>query len=77
VQGWSCTAATGVACAELEMGGPLIQDACNHHKLQTECNKTPIAIYELSPETAITWGYMTGQVTQVMMLLWLWTFVWI
>ena len=36
------------------------RDAWNHHKLRTEHNKTPIAIFELSRETAITRGYWTG-----------------
>jgi hypothetical protein len=36
------------------------RDAWNHHKLRTEGNKTPIAIYKLSCETAITRGYWTG-----------------
>jgi hypothetical protein len=36
------------------------RDAWNHHKLRTERNKTPIAIYELSREAAITRGYWTG-----------------
>ena len=35
-------------------------DAWNHHKLQTEHNKTPIAICKLSRETAITQSYWTG-----------------
>ena len=47
------------------------RDAWNHHKLRTVRNKTPIAIYELSRETAIT--QVTGRVTQVMMLPRLWT----
>jgi hypothetical protein len=36
------------------------RDAWNHHKLRTEHNKTPLAIYELSREAAITRGYWTG-----------------
>jgi hypothetical protein len=36
------------------------RDAWNHHKLRTERNKTPLAIYELSREAAITRGYWTG-----------------
>jgi hypothetical protein len=36
------------------------RDAWNHHKLRTERNKTPIAIFELSREVAINRGYWTG-----------------
>lgn len=36
------------------------RDAWNHHKIRTERNKTPIAIYELSREQAINRGYWTG-----------------
>jgi hypothetical protein len=36
------------------------RDAWNHHKLRMERNKTPIAIYELSRQSAITHGYWTG-----------------
>lgn len=32
----------------------------NHHKIRTERNKTPVALYELSRETAIQRGYWTG-----------------
>jgi hypothetical protein len=35
-------------------------NAWNHHKLQTEQNKTPIAIFEFSGEVTITCGYWTG-----------------
>lgn len=35
------------------------RDAWNHHKLSTERMKTPIALYELSREHAITRGYWT------------------
>jgi hypothetical protein len=35
-------------------------DAWNHHKIRTARNKTPIAIFELSHETAIRRGYWTG-----------------
>lgn len=35
-------------------------DAWNHHKIRTEHNKTPIAIFELSRQTAITRGFWTG-----------------
>lgn len=33
------------------------RDAWNHHKLSTERMKTPVALYELSREHAITRGY--------------------
>ncbi len=36
------------------------RDAWNHHKLRTERNRTPVALYELSRETAINRGYWTG-----------------
>jgi len=36
------------------------RDAWNHHKLRTMRNKTPIAIFELSRQAAITRGYWTG-----------------
>ena len=36
------------------------RNAWNHHKLRTERNKTPIAIFELSCQTAITRGYWMG-----------------
>ncbi|KAF8170871.1 hypothetical protein K438DRAFT_1982432 [Mycena galopus ATCC 62051] len=36
------------------------RDAWNHHKIHTAGNKTPIAIFELSRETAIRRGYWTG-----------------
>ncbi|KAF7310168.1 Integrase catalytic domain-containing protein [Mycena indigotica] len=36
------------------------RNAWNHHKIRTERNKTPIAIYELSREKAIRLGYWTG-----------------
>ncbi|KAJ7686464.1 hypothetical protein B0H14DRAFT_2296889, partial [Mycena olivaceomarginata] len=36
------------------------RDGWNHHKIQTERNKTPIAIYELSREAAIARVYLTG-----------------
>ncbi|KAF8182195.1 hypothetical protein K438DRAFT_1600950 [Mycena galopus ATCC 62051] len=35
------------------------RDAWNHHKIRTAGNKTPIAIFELSRETAIRRGYCT------------------
>ncbi|KAJ6479899.1 hypothetical protein C8R47DRAFT_983223 [Mycena vitilis] len=36
------------------------RDAWNHHKIRTAHNKTPLAIFELSRETAIRRGYWTG-----------------
>ena len=36
------------------------RDAWNHHKIRTAGNRTPIAIFELSRETAIRRGYWTG-----------------
>ncbi|KAJ6576731.1 hypothetical protein B0H10DRAFT_1836751 [Mycena sp. CBHHK59/15] len=36
------------------------RDAWNHHKIRTERNKTPVAIYELSREYALARGYWTG-----------------
>ncbi|KAJ7624457.1 hypothetical protein FB45DRAFT_796410, partial [Roridomyces roridus] len=36
------------------------RDARNHHKIRTEQNRTPIAMYELSREAAIRRGYWTG-----------------
>ncbi|KAJ7601604.1 hypothetical protein DFH06DRAFT_1025391 [Mycena polygramma] len=36
------------------------RDAWNHHKVRTARNKTPIAMFELSRETAIRRGYWTG-----------------
>ncbi len=36
------------------------RDAWNHHKLRTEHNRTPVALYELSRETALNRGYWTG-----------------
>ncbi|EMD34922.1 hypothetical protein CERSUDRAFT_75258 [Gelatoporia subvermispora B] len=36
------------------------RDAWNLHKLRTERNKTPVAIYELSREKAMQRGYWTG-----------------
>ncbi|KAI0739365.1 hypothetical protein C8Q80DRAFT_1111999, partial [Daedaleopsis nitida] len=36
------------------------RDAWNHHKLRTERNRTPVALYELSREIAIRRGYWTG-----------------
>ncbi|KAJ6554736.1 hypothetical protein B0H19DRAFT_927723 [Mycena capillaripes] len=36
------------------------RDAWNHHKIRTAGNRTPIALYELSRETAIRRGYWTG-----------------
>ncbi|KAJ7817988.1 hypothetical protein B0H14DRAFT_2286959, partial [Mycena olivaceomarginata] len=36
------------------------RDAWNHHRIRTQHNKTPIAIYELSRTAAITRGYWTG-----------------
>lgn len=36
------------------------RDAWNHHKLRTERSKTPIAIFELSRQFAITRGYWSG-----------------
>ncbi|KAI5885431.1 uncharacterized protein SCHCODRAFT_02557851, partial [Schizophyllum commune H4-8] len=35
-------------------------DAWNHHKIRTEGNRTPLAIYELSREFALNRGYWTG-----------------
>ncbi|KAK0226821.1 hypothetical protein EDD85DRAFT_958590 [Armillaria nabsnona] len=34
--------------------------AWNHHGIRTKKNKTPVAIYELSRQKAITRGYWTG-----------------
>ncbi|KAJ7117263.1 hypothetical protein C8R43DRAFT_1091216 [Mycena crocata] len=36
------------------------RDGWNHHMIRTERNKTPVALYELSRETAINRGYWTG-----------------
>ncbi|KAJ6565056.1 hypothetical protein B0H10DRAFT_1929296 [Mycena sp. CBHHK59/15] len=36
------------------------REAWNHHKIRTDRNKTPVAIYELSREAAIRRGYWTG-----------------
>ncbi|KAJ7153363.1 hypothetical protein C8R46DRAFT_826528, partial [Mycena filopes] len=36
------------------------RDAWNHHRIRTAGNRTPIAIFELSRETAIRRGYWTG-----------------
>ncbi|KAJ7932215.1 hypothetical protein B0H13DRAFT_2227817 [Mycena leptocephala] len=36
------------------------RDAWNHHRMRTQHDKTPIAIYELSRTAAITGGYWTG-----------------
>ncbi|KAJ6504971.1 hypothetical protein C8R45DRAFT_817521 [Mycena sanguinolenta] len=36
------------------------RDAWNHHKIRTAGHRTPIAIFELSRETAIRRGYWTG-----------------
>ncbi|KAF7353177.1 Ethylene-and jasmonate-responsive plant defensin [Mycena sanguinolenta] len=36
------------------------RDAWNHHKIRTAGHRTPIALYELSRETAIARGYWTG-----------------
>lgn len=36
------------------------RDGWNHHKIRTERNKTPVAIYELSREMALARGYWTG-----------------
>ncbi|KAK7015753.1 Integrase catalytic domain-containing protein [Favolaschia claudopus] len=36
------------------------RDAWNHHRMRTQHDKTPIAIYELSRTAAITRGYWTG-----------------
>ncbi|EJF59965.1 hypothetical protein DICSQDRAFT_44550, partial [Dichomitus squalens LYAD-421 SS1] len=36
------------------------REAWNHHKLRTERNRPPIALYELSREQAILQGYWTG-----------------
>lgn len=35
-------------------------DAWNHHKIRTEHHHSPIALFELSREEAITRGYWTG-----------------
>ncbi|RDX40695.1 hypothetical protein OH76DRAFT_1450524 [Lentinus brumalis] len=35
-------------------------DAWNHHKIRTERNRTPVALFELSREIAIQRGYWTG-----------------
>ncbi|KAJ7183595.1 hypothetical protein C8R46DRAFT_884066 [Mycena filopes] len=35
-------------------------DAWNHHRMRTQRDKTPIAVYELSRTAAITRGYWTG-----------------
>ncbi|KAI0059749.1 hypothetical protein BV25DRAFT_1808530 [Artomyces pyxidatus] len=37
-----------------------MMDAWNHHKIRTAGNRTPIAIFELSREQALTGGYWTG-----------------
>ncbi|KAJ7061727.1 hypothetical protein C8F01DRAFT_987120 [Mycena amicta] len=36
------------------------REAWNHHRLRTERQRTPIALFELSRETAIRAGYWTG-----------------
>lgn len=36
------------------------RDAWNHHRMRTQRDKTPIAIYELSRTAAMTRGYWTG-----------------
>ncbi|KAJ6467135.1 hypothetical protein C8R47DRAFT_990495 [Mycena vitilis] len=36
------------------------RDAWNHHKIRTAGNRSPIAIFELSRETAMRRGYWTG-----------------
>ncbi|KAJ7590176.1 hypothetical protein C8J56DRAFT_888353 [Mycena floridula] len=36
------------------------RDAWNHHRIRTAGNQTPLAMYELSRETAIHRGYWTG-----------------
>ncbi|KAJ7149994.1 hypothetical protein C8R46DRAFT_836031, partial [Mycena filopes] len=36
------------------------RDAWNHHRMRTQRDKTPVAIYELSRTAAITRGYWTG-----------------
>jgi hypothetical protein len=36
------------------------QEAWNHHRLSSERDKTPVAIYELSRQAAITQAYWTG-----------------
>ncbi len=36
------------------------RDAWNHHKIRTERNRTPVALFELSREKAILRGYWTG-----------------
>lgn len=36
------------------------RDAWNHHKLRTERNRTPVALYALDRQNAITRGYWTG-----------------
>ncbi|KAI0686056.1 hypothetical protein C8T65DRAFT_591476 [Cerioporus squamosus] len=36
------------------------RDAWNHHKIRTEHNRTPVALFELSREKALRRGYWTG-----------------
>ncbi|KAJ7844514.1 hypothetical protein B0H14DRAFT_2358574 [Mycena olivaceomarginata] len=36
------------------------RDDWNHHKIRTERNKTPLALYEISREAAMKQGYWTG-----------------
>lgn len=36
------------------------REAWNHHRLRTEHDKTPVALYELSREAALNRGYWTG-----------------
>ncbi|KAJ7588911.1 hypothetical protein C8J56DRAFT_785153, partial [Mycena floridula] len=36
------------------------REAWNHHQIRTAGYRTPVAIYELSRETAIRQGYWTG-----------------
>ena len=36
------------------------RDAWNHHKIRTEHNRTPVALYALDRQKAITHGYWTG-----------------
>lgn len=36
------------------------RDGWNHHKIRTERNKTPVALFEISREQAIQRGYWTG-----------------
>ncbi|KAJ7302743.1 hypothetical protein DFH08DRAFT_794305 [Mycena albidolilacea] len=36
------------------------RDGWNHHKIRTERNKTPLALYEISREAAMKRGYWTG-----------------